>query len=205
MNGTPPAPLDVWISIGSTYAYLTVMRLEEAAKTSGVPLSWRPFDTRALMLRQQNIPFAGKPSKANYMWRDIERRAAARGLTPRIPAPYPLADLARANRVALIGTDEGWAAAYIRETYRRWFELGDPAGEEPNLSTSLEALGLSPQPILAAADSAETEARLAAETDKAEAAGVFGVPTFITRGEVFWGDDRLEDALQWAQHGAPTS
>ena len=190
--------MDVWVSIGSTYCYLTVNRVEAAARAAGVPLRWRVLDVRTLTIRQDNIPFATKPAKLAYMWRDLGRRAAARGLSPRLPAPYPLADLARANRVALVGLEEGWGPAYIRETYRRWFEEGAPAGEEPNLSASLAELGLDPGAVIARADAEATVAALARATDAAEAAGLFGVPSFVVAGELFWGDDRLEDALAHA-------
>ena len=190
--------MDVWISIGSTYSYLTVNRIEDAAAAAGVTFTWRILDVRTLTTRQNNVPFATKPAKLAYMWRDLGRRAAARGLSPRLPAPYPLADLARANRVALVGLAEGWGPGYVRATYRRWFEDGAPAGEEPNLSASLAELGLDPGAVLARADAEDVVAALARATDTAEAAGIFGVPSFVVAGELFWGDDRLEDALAHA-------
>ena len=78
------------------------------------------------------------------MWRDIERRAEARGLSARLPAPYPLKGFDLANRVAVLGREEGWCRDYARATYRRWFGEGQPAGEEPNLSESLAEIGQDP-------------------------------------------------------------
>ena len=94
-------PIDFWYSIGSTYSYLTVMRLADYEAQTGVTFNWRPFDVRAIMIEQKNIPFANKPEKFSYMWRDIERRAAKYGLPISVPAPYPLKELAFANQVAL--------------------------------------------------------------------------------------------------------
>lgn len=193
--------VDFWVSVGSTYSYLTLMRIGEVAERAGVSLRWRPFDVRALLTRQKNVPFADKPAKLAYMWRDIGRRAAARGLSPRLPAPYPIAELARANRVAVLGMREGWGEAYLRATYRRWFEKGEPPGEDPNLSTVLAELGLNARETLARADEPGIVKALADETDAAERAGLFGVPSFTVDGELFWGDDRLEDALCWAREG----
>lgn len=107
--------------------------------------------------------------------------------------------LVLANQVATLGVKEGWAEDYTRVTYRRWFEFGEPAGEEPNMSASLEEIGCDPSKVLAAAQSESTANALAAATDEAMALGVFGSPTFVVEGEVFWGDDRLEDAVLWAQ------
>ena len=105
--------IEFWFSIGSTYTYLTAMRLEEVAKSSGVEVRWRPFSVRAIMTEQKNIPFMGKPVKMAYMWRDIERRAEAYGFPARGPAPYPLAEFDRANRVAIVANEEGWVGARL--------------------------------------------------------------------------------------------
>lgn len=198
------AAIDFWFSIGSTYSYLSVMRLADVARRTGIDFAWRPFNVRTIMVAQDNIPFANKPVKAAYMWRDIERRAAKYGLSPRLPAPYPIADLPLANQVALLGMREGWGVAYVRETYRLWFEAGEAAGAEPNLSQSLRAAGQDPEATLARATGAEAVADLAAETERAMALGIFGSPSFVVDGEVFWGDDRLEDAIAWRRQGRVT-
>ena len=65
---------DFWFSIGSTYTYLTVERIGDLARENGIDVQWRPFSVRALMQEMNNIPFAGKPAKERYMWRDLERR-----------------------------------------------------------------------------------------------------------------------------------
>lgn len=189
--------IDFWFSIGSTYSYLSVMRLAQVEAQAGVGFHWRPFNVRAIMIEMDNIPFARKPAKAAYMWRDIERRAAMYKMAPRLPAPYPLAELERANRVAVIAANEGWCAAYTRETYRRWFELGEPAGSEPNLSASIAKAGAEPGRVLRDADSDSAKIGLAAATEEAKALGIFGSPSFVVDSELFWGDDRLEDAIRW--------
>ncbi|EPX80415.1 2-hydroxychromene-2-carboxylate isomerase [Salipiger mucosus] len=193
--------IEFWFSIGSTYSYLTVMRIEDVAQEAGAEVRWRPFDVRHVMVTQNNVPFKDKPVKAAYMWRDIERRAPRYGLSPRLPAPYPLAELVFANRVATLGAQQGWVADYTRATYRRWFEAGQPAGEEPNLSESLAEIGLDPETVIREAGTPDIEARLQEATAEAMDLGVFGAPSFVVGEEVFWGDDRLEDALDWARRG----
>lgn len=189
--------IDFWFSIGSTYTYLTVMRLSAYAASRGVQFAWRPFNVRSIMLEQNNIPFADKPVKAAYMWRDIERRAAQYGFPVAMPVPYPLEHLALANQVALVGARDGWCRDYATESYRLWFQHGQAAGSEPNLSASLQRIGQNPERVIERARSAEIEQALAAETETASALGVFGAPSFIADGEVFWGDDRLDDAVAW--------
>jgi 2-hydroxychromene-2-carboxylate isomerase len=191
--------IDFWFSIGSTYSYLTVMRLADVERTSGIDFRWRPFNVRHVMLEQNNVPFKDKPVKAAYMWRDIERRAKNYGLSPKIPAPYPLSGLVLANLVATLGAEEGWIVEYVRATYRRWFESKEPAGEEPNISESLKEIGCDPGRVLSDAQSERISSALLAATDEAMELGVFGSPTFVVEGEVFWGDDRLDDAVAWAK------
>ena len=193
------ASIDFWYSIGSTYSYLTVMRLPEVAQAQDVVVRWRPFNVRHVMIEQNNIPFKDKPVKTAYMWRDIERRADDYGLAPKIPAPYPLPGLVLANQVAILGAEEGWVADYTRETYRRWFEAGEPAGEDPNMSASLTQIGQDPERVLSVAQTGQIERALSDATDEAMRLGVFGSPTFVADDEVFWGDDRLEDAIRWAK------
>lgn len=193
--------IDFWYSIGSTYTYLTVMRLSAYAADCGVEFNWRPFDVRTIMMEQNNIPFRDKPKKAAYMWRDIERRAGMYGLKADLPAPYPLEDLVFANQVAVLGKREGWCEQYTVETYRRWFESGDLAGSDPNVSETLKSIGQDPDAIKQRAGSPDIADALVKDTITARDLGVFGSPTFAVGGELFWGDDRLDDAVAWCRHG----
>jgi 2-hydroxychromene-2-carboxylate isomerase len=195
--GAAVAVIDFWYSIGSTYTYLSVMRLSDVTRSTGVSFRWRPFNVRHIMIEQNNIPFKDKPVKAAYMWRDVERRAHQYGLSPKIPAPYPLPGLVLANQIAVLGTAEGWVESYTRAAYRRWFEYGEPAGEEPNISVSLREAGQDPDRALELAQTPPIVKALSDATDEAMALGVFGSPTFVVAGEVFWGDDRLDDAIRW--------
>jgi 2-hydroxychromene-2-carboxylate isomerase len=195
------AALDFWFSIGSTYTYLTVKRLPHMAAQAGVRINWRPFSVRVLMVEQKNIPFRDKPAKAAYMWRDIERRAGARGLKPVVPAPYPVMHWDLVNCLAVLAAAEGWCEDFVTATYEGWFEQSHEPGSEPFLSQSLQRLGKNPAAAIAQASSPDIIAKYEAATDEARALGLFGAPSFVTRGEIFWGDDRLEDALSWARTG----
>jgi 2-hydroxychromene-2-carboxylate isomerase len=193
--------IDFWFSVGSTYTYLSVMRLPDVETDTGIRFRWRPFSVRTIMREMDNVPFATKPVKMDYMWRDVERRAGRYGLPARVPAPYPLKEFELANRVAVLGAQEGWGPAYVRAAYRRWFQEGLEAGSEPNLSASLTEAGQDPVRAVAAARSESIGKALDAATDEARALKIFGAPTFVVRGERFWGDDRLDDAVSWLRHG----
>ncbi len=195
--------IDFWVSVGSAYSYLAVSRLKSVEAAHGVAFRWRPFSVRAIMIEQDAIPFAETPVKLAYMWRDIERRARGYGLAPRLPAPYPLKEFDLANKIAVLAESEGWCADYVRAAYRRWFELGQEPGVEPGLGDGLRELGRDPARIVASAQTGRIEERYKRDTEEARALGVFGSPTFVVDGEVFWGDDRLEDAVSWLKVKAP--
>jgi 2-hydroxychromene-2-carboxylate isomerase len=189
--------IDFWFTMGSTYSYLSVMRLDAVERTSGVRFNWRPFHLLTILQEMNHVPFADKPAKCAYMWRDIERRAAMYGIPAPVPAPYPAKQSIMANLVAMVGMRQGWGTEFVRAAYRRWFLLAQETGNEPNVSESLRDIGQDPLSILALACTPEIKVSLLSETDIARDLGIFGSPTFAVGREIFWGDDRLDDAISW--------
>lgn len=192
-----PGRLDLFFFYGSTYTYLTVMRIEKVAADAGVEVRWRPFNVREIMLEQNNIPFRDKPVKMSYMWRDVERRARRYGIPFNGIPTYPVDPESLANRVGVIAAIEGWCPEYTKATYRAWFLEDKPPGEPEHLRSILSSLGKDPEIIIPRADSQEIREAYASETDTARKMGIFGSPTFAAGDEIFWGDDRFEDALEW--------
>mgnify|MGYP001301821687 CR=1 FL=1 len=191
--------IEFWFSIGSTYTYLSVSRLKEVERKFEVSFSWQPFSVRKIMREMDNVPFPPtKQAKVDYMWRDIQRRARGYGFEARVPAPYPLKEFDLANRIAVLGMQEGWCSNYVQATYRRWFLEWLEPGSEPNVSESIREIGQDPERILELATGEETGEVYSCQTESAQSKGIFGSPCFIVDGELFWGDDRLEDAVSWA-------
>jgi 2-hydroxychromene-2-carboxylate isomerase len=153
------------------------------------------------MQEMNNVPFVTKPIKLAYMWRDVERRASKYDLPIRVPAPYPLKNFDLASRVAVLGDMEGWCPNYVRASYRLWLVEGKEAGAEPNLSQSLSEIGQNPDRVIAAANTESVGRAYDDNTRKARHLNIFGSPTFVARGELFWGDDRLDDAIAWHING----
>lgn len=193
--------IDFWFTVGSTYTYLTVARLDQIALSEGVSFRWRPFDVSIIMKEQKNFPFPNKSIKAAYMWRDIERRAGRYGIPVRVPAPYPPPELELANRIAVLADKEGWCPAYVKAAYSRWFVHGEVVGGEPNVLHSLHEAGQDAARVLDLARGDEISDALLRSTDEARRLNIFGSPTFVTGDELFWGDDRLEDAVLWQRRG----
>jgi 2-hydroxychromene-2-carboxylate isomerase len=194
--------LDFFFSLGSTYTYLTVMRIEAVAGAANVTVRWRPFSVRTIMREQNNIPFRDKPIKTRYMWRDIERRAMRHCIPFAGPPHYPNDADPITNQLCIIAADDGWCAALAKAVYQNWFLDDKDPGDQDNLRRILLGLGKDPASLLARAASNELQGRYVAQTDVARQAGIFGSPTFMAGDEMFWGDDRLEEALEWSTRNA---
>jgi len=191
--------LDFYCFLGSTYTYLAVNRAEEVAGRENITLRWRPFSVRSIMLEQNNRPFIGKPVKLSYMWRDIERRAHRYGIPFKSIPNYPNDAEELANRVATLAALEGWCPQFAKAAYATWFiEKKDP-GKVECLSDLLRGMNRDPDKVIAGANSQEVRDKYAAETELARSMGIFGSPTFVCGSEIFWGDDRLEDAIDWCK------
>ena len=191
--------LDFFFFIGSTYTYLSVCRAAKLAEAQGVELVWRPFSVRTLMIEQNNIPFATKPRKFAYMWRDIERRAARFGIPFAGPQKHPVDAKELANHFATVAAMQGWCVEFTLEVYRGWMIDGKDPGDVENLAAICGKLGRDFTAVAQLAASQEVLDRYAAETAAARELGIFGSPTYVCGKEIFWGDDRLEDAIDWCR------
>jgi len=197
----PPPVLDFWFDFGSTYSYPAAMRIAPLAEQAGVSVRFRPFLLGPIFKAQgwTTSPFNLFPAKGRNMWRDLERLCADLSLPFQRPEPFPQNSLTAA-RVALAGLDQGWGDDFCRAVFRAEFGEGRAIDETDTIGDILSELQIEPEPVLAAAQSDETKARLRAQTAEAERLGLFGAPSFTTAdGELFWGNDRLEQALRWAK------
>ena len=200
MHSFKMSNIDFYFSIGSTYTYLTVTRILDVEKKHGIKFNWKPFSVRAIMKEMNNIPFPkDKINKVNYMWRDIERRAKGYGFFAKTPVPYPLSEFDMANQIAILGLDKGWGINYIRLTYKKWFQEGKEPAIDPSISEICNELGLDKDEIFSEAKSEIFLNKYKSNTDSARKNKVFGSPSFIVENEIFWGDDRMEDAIKWAK------
>ena len=198
--------LEFWFEFASSYSYLSMMRIEPLARDAGVTLTWRPFllGPVFLSLGWNDSPFNIYPPKGRYMWRDLARLAERYELPLRVPSHFPRNGLLAA-RVALAGTDEAWMPDFCRAVMSANFAKDEDIAETAVIRRILEDLALPADDILKRAQGAENKLALRQQTKRAAEIGLFGAPSFITPdGELFWGNDRLEDALDWVKtHPAP--
>lgn len=194
--------LDFWFEFASTYSYPAAMRISPLAEAAGVAVRWRPFMLGPIFKEQgwTTSPFNLFPAKGRNMWRDLERTCGTLGLPFVRPTPFPQNTLLAA-RVALVGLAEPWGEDYCRAIYRAEFAEGRTVEETETIAGVLTGLGLDAGAVLDRAQSNENRSQLRARTEEAQRLGIFGSPSFVTAdGELFWGNDRLEAALNWARH-----
>lgn len=195
--------LQFWFEFASTYSYPAVMRIDKAAAARGVAVEWRPFLLGPLFHAQQGLkdsPFNAVPVKGSYMWRDMERICEKHGLPFRRPGRFPQNGL-MAARITLSLPQEA-RANFVKAVYQANFVHDRDISDTQILHAAARRAGLDPLDVLAAMTSEPVKQQLKDETAKAADLGIFGAPSFVTEdGEMFWGNDRLEDALDWAVRG----
>lgn len=202
---TQQPSLDFWLEFASTYSYPAAARIGRLAQARGVALRWRPFLLGPVFKQNgwTTSPFNLYPAKGRYMWRDLERICGALDLPFAEPPQFPQNTILPA-RVALIAFDEGWGEAFTNAVYRAQFGDRKNIGEQETVASIVRDLGKDPDDVMARAQSDANKLRLREQTDEAISLGIFGAPSFVTAdGELFWGNDRLEDALDWALSRTP--
>lgn len=195
--------LDFWFDFASTYSYPAAMRLEPAAARAGVEVRWRPFLLGPLFFEQQGIkdsPFNVNPARGRYMWRDLERICARQRIPWRRPSAFPRSSTLAA-KVACAAEAEPWLPDYCRAVYTANFAEDREISDRAVLASILESLGQDAASALARAESPGNPLR--AHTAEAKQLGLFGAPTFACGTELFFGQDRMDEALEWAAAARP--
>jgi 2-hydroxychromene-2-carboxylate isomerase len=188
--------IEFWFEFGSNYSYLSVMRIEAAAAEHGVTVHWKPFLLGPVFrsLGWSTSPFVLQKAKGDYVWTDMARQCRKHGLPWQRPTEFPRSSLLPA-RVALIGADQPWMGAYCRRIMSLNFAEDRAIDDSQLVAEVLNQLHLPAQVILDQAQSDGNKLKLRQQTEAAQAKGIFGAPTFFVGDEMFWGDDRLDDAL----------
>lgn len=191
--------MDFWFEFGSTYSYPAAMRVEDLARRAGVGINWRPFLLGAIFREQglSDSPFNLNPAKGRYMWRDLERVCRSLDLPFRRPSQFPRNGLLAA-RVACRFDEEQWLPAFVRAVFRANFVDDADIADAAVIGRCIADAGARPDDVLEEAQSPESKAKLRAQTDEAMRLGIFGAPMVVVGEELFWGNDRLQDAIDLA-------
>ncbi len=187
--------LEFWFEFASTYSYVAASRIEALAIEADVEILWRPFLLGPIFAAQgwNDSPFNLFPTKGEYMWRDMERLCEKYSLAFKRPTGFPRNGLLAA-RVAIAADRQPWLGDFVRKVYEANFACDRDISDPDVLSDWIEDADV----WLERAATAENKTRLREQTESAQKAGIFGAPSFRVGEELFWGNDRLEDAIAWA-------
>ena len=190
-----------WFEFASTYSYPAAMRIDRVAAAKGVLVDWRPMLLGPIFAQHgwKDSPFNLYPVKGSYMVRDLERICGALDLPFKLPKPFPQNSLLCARiATALEGAPR---QKFAQAVYQIEFGEGRSSDDPLAAAEALRRAGLDAA-LMEKAQEDGVKNALRAATEEAQAAGVFGAPAFVTAdGELFWGNDRLEQALDWAVAG----
>lgn len=195
--------LQFWFEFASTYSYPAAMRVEQVAAAAGVKVEWRPFLLGPIFASQgwNDSPFNIYPVKGRYMWRDLERLCNAYEIPLRRPSQFPRGSLLAA-RVACAGQMEPWCGDFVRAVYHANFVDDRNIGDAAVVASLVESLGLDGEAELVVAQSDANKQQLRQQTEAAINLGIFGAPTLVVGSELFWGNDRIEQAVEWCAQGS---
>jgi 2-hydroxychromene-2-carboxylate isomerase len=194
------AAVEFWYEFGSTYSYPAAMRVEPMAEEAGVAVHWRPFLLGPIFKEYgwNDSPFNIFEAKGRYMWRDLTRICEGEGLLLKLPpVAFPQNGL-KAARLALVGEVKGWTPPFTRAVFLANYAEQKDISDDGTLAAILAALGVDADAALAEANTLPIKDRLKQQTEEAARRGIFGAPSFTIGDELFWGNDRLEAALEWA-------
>ena len=191
--------IEFWFEFGSNYSYLSAMRVEEAAAQCGVVVRWRPFLLGPIFqsFGWSSSPFVLQKAKGAYVWKDMERQCDKYGIPWQRPSVFPR-PATLPMKVAAAHAEASWIGRYCRILMTKNFALDQDINSWEQVGEVLAGIGLDAQATLDEALSDARKNRLREATSDAQARGIFGAPTFFARGEMFWGNDRLDDALAFA-------
>jgi 2-hydroxychromene-2-carboxylate isomerase len=184
-----------YFDLGSPYAYLAAERVNGLfAERAGAVPEWQPVLLGGLFKRFGRGSWGETERRAEGM-AEVERRASEQGLQQiRWPDPWP-GNTLYAMRVATFAKQSGRTVAFALAAFRQAFAAGRDLGDSDHVLIAAAACELHPRAVEKAVSTQSVKDELIAATERAGDAGVRGVPSVVVGDEVFWGDDRLEDAV----------
>ena len=191
--------LEFWFELASTYSYVGAMRVESECARAGVELVYRPFLLGPIfheLLGIKDSPFNVEPVRGRYMWRDLERLCAKHGIPWRRPSVFPRNTVLASRVACCAGPVMG---PLVRAIYRANFAEDRDISDASVLRVIVDSVGGDGRATLEKAQTPEMKALLRDNTAQAQQLGIFGAPDFLVKGELFFGQDRLEDAIAWAR------
>ena len=188
----PASRVEFFFDYLSPYAFFASLDLPKICEQHGAELVYRPVLFAGLLDHWGQRGPAEIPAKALYTLRDCARHAARHHIRFRCPKYHPFRSLTPL-RVSLAAVAGEHQALVVETLYRAGWSEGADLGSGDAIAQALDAAGLDGQALVGRTADADVKAALREQTEEAVSRGVFGIPTMIAKGELFWGKDRLVD------------
>ncbi|WP_417450312.1 2-hydroxychromene-2-carboxylate isomerase [Kordiimonas sp.] len=188
-----------YFDFSSAYSYIAQARIDAVFADVDADIRWRPILLGAIFRENGWVPVSPGSPKGDYTFRDVERTARLAGLEFGWPKIFPFNGMLAAR--LFYALDSVDAVAFARAVFHAAYVSGQDVTNPAVLEGLVGDLGLDCAAVTARSELEEVKARLRDETTAAMKAGVFGAPSFVVNGEVFWGADRMTDARDWAASG----
>ena len=179
----------------SPYAWLAGTRLDELGSRTGKNIVVRPILFAGLLKAHGHLGPAEIPAKRRYIFRDVMRRASDYGLTLQGPPEHPFNPLKALRIATAIDTDAQRRAFAVNVMNAAW-SSGRDLNDDSVLDEIAQEVGLESHWWRKAIDDPDVKQKLIASTQQAIDGDIFGVPTFRTGNELFWGDDSINDLVR---------
>ena len=186
----PMKHVEVYFDFVSPYPWLASHQLDELRECAAARFCFVPVLFVALLDHHSNMGPAEIPAKRRYTIQDTQRWAVHLGLKFRSPPAHPFNPLKPLRVTSAIDDDDLREVLAVRLLDAAWSEGRDITSDSV-IGEIADGMGLNGQELLAKAHTVEIKERLRLQTERAIQAGVFGVPSFVVDGEIFWGNDRL--------------
>jgi 2-hydroxychromene-2-carboxylate isomerase len=191
-----------WFDFSSPYSYIASEWVEALAARHGRTVRWRPLLLGVTFQAAELKSPVSYPIKGDYAVHDFARSARFEGVPYRHPAPFPIPTQNAARVFYWLDAQDparavDWAHAALRAFFARGVPLNDPAALKALAAES----GLDADAAERAWNDPQWKDRLKRANEEALAAGIFGAPSFVIDGELFWGNDRKPQIERWLSQG----
>ena len=198
-----PRPIDFYFDFSSPYSFLASEQIEPLAARHGRTVAYRPLLLGVVFKASGSAPLTEQyEPKARYSVHDFERSARYAGVRYRQPSKFPIGAVGASRAVLWLQQHQpDQANAFVRAVFRAFFQDDRDISDAAVVAQIAQALGIDGQKLMEGAQEPAIKDELRRRVEEAIAFGVFGAPTIVVDGEVFWGNDRLPQIERWLATG----
>jgi len=195
--------IDFHFDFSSPYSFLASEQIEALAARHGRSVAYKPLLLGVVFKASGSAPLTEQYGpKASYSVHDFERSARFVGVAYRHPSKFPIGAVAASRAVLSLQRDQpDRASAFVHAVFRAFFQQGRDISDVAEVARIAQEIGLDGPALLQAAQEPAIKDALRRRVEEAIALGVFGAPTIVVDGEVFWGNDRLPQIERWLASG----